>query len=68
MDVYPDHTFQPDAFVRRADMARSVSKVLELIAKRQPQLASAWRNPSRKFPDVAPGHELSGSALAVGLK
>jgi tetratricopeptide (TPR) repeat protein len=66
MDVYPNHTFLPDQVVRRAEMARSVGKVLELIAKRQPQLASAWRNPKRTFPDVAPGHlSYPAAALAV---
>ena len=67
MDVYPNHTFLPDAIVRRADMARSVSKVLDLIAKRQPQLAAAWRNPRRKFPDVPPGH-LSYPAAALSVE
>jgi tetratricopeptide (TPR) repeat protein len=67
MDVYPNHTFVPDAIVRRAEMARSVSKVLDLIAKRQPQLATAWRNPRRKFPDVPPGH-LSYPAVALSVE
>ena len=56
MEVYPNHTFQPDAVVRRADMARAVSRVLELIAQRNPQLAAAWRASQRKFPDLGPGH------------
>ncbi len=67
MDVYPNHTFVPDAIVRRAEMARSVSKVLDLIAKRQPQLAAAWRNPRRTFPDVPPGH-LSYPAAALSVE
>ena len=41
MEVYPNHTFQPDAVVRRADLARAVSRVLELVAQRNPQLAAA---------------------------
>lgn len=66
MDVYPNHTFQPEAPVRRADLARIVGKVLELVVKRRPQLAAAWRNPRRKFPDVAPGHlSFPAAALAV---
>jgi tetratricopeptide (TPR) repeat protein len=66
MEVYPNHTFQPDATVRRADLARAVSRVLELIAKRRPQLAAAWRNPRRKFPDLAPTHlSYPAAALAV---
>ena len=47
-------------------MARTVGKVLELIVKRRPQLAAAWRNPRRKFPDLAPGHlSYPAAALAV---
>jgi Flp pilus assembly protein TadD len=31
MDVYPNHTFQPAATVRRGDLARAVARVLELF-------------------------------------
>jgi len=31
MDLYPNHTFQPAARVRRADVARAVARVLELL-------------------------------------
>jgi tetratricopeptide (TPR) repeat protein len=34
VDVYPNHTFQPAATVRRGDLARAVARVLEL--SRQP--------------------------------
>jgi tetratricopeptide (TPR) repeat protein len=57
MEVYPNHTFQPDAVVRRADLAQAASHVLELIAARSPRLAASWRDPrNRKFPDVGPRH------------
>jgi hypothetical protein len=66
MEVYPNHTFQPDAVVRRADMARAVGRALELIAQRNPQLAAPWRASKRKFPDVGPGHlSYPTAALAV---
>jgi tetratricopeptide (TPR) repeat protein len=66
MEVYPNHTFQPDAAVRRVDLARAASRVLELIAKGNPQLAASWRNIRRKFPDLAPGHfSYPAAALAV---
>ena len=61
MEVYPNHTFQPDAIVRRVDMARAVSKVLDLIARRQPQLAASWRNVAAQVPGRgARPPELSG--------
>jgi tetratricopeptide (TPR) repeat protein len=66
MEVYPNHTFQPDAVVRRADMARAVGVVLELVAQRNPQLAAPWRGSKRTFPDVGPGHvNYPTAALAV---
>ena len=52
--------------VRRAEMARAVSRVLELVAQRNPQLAAAWRASQRKFPDLGPGHpNFPTAALAV---
>jgi hypothetical protein len=52
--------------VRRVDMARAVSKVLELIARQQPQLAAGWRKSRRKFPDVGPAHlSYPAASLAV---
>jgi tetratricopeptide (TPR) repeat protein len=66
MEPFPNHTFQPDQVVLRADLARAVSRTLNLIARRQPQLAAAWRNPRRKFPDVPAGHlSYPAAALAV---
>ena len=66
MDVYPNHTFQPDAIVRRGDLARTSSRVLELIAKMNPSLAVSWRNVRRKFPDLPPSHfTYRAAALAV---
>jgi tetratricopeptide (TPR) repeat protein len=57
MEVFPNHTFQPDAVVRRVDLAQAASQVLELIASRNPQLGAQWRNArERKFPDVGPRH------------
>ncbi len=31
MDVYPNHTFQPGAIVRRSDVARALGRVLDLL-------------------------------------
>ena len=35
MEVYPNHTFQPNAVVRRGDLAQAASKALSLIAAEQ---------------------------------
>ena len=66
MEVYPNHTFQPDEVVHRGDLARAVSEVLEHIAARNPQLAAGWRSPRRKLPDVGTGHlDYPAVSLAV---
>jgi hypothetical protein len=47
MDVYPNHTFQPRATVRRADLARAVSRVLaRLGARTRPGPAPTDMRPS----------------------
>jgi tetratricopeptide (TPR) repeat protein len=67
MEVYPNHTFQPAAVVRRADLAETASRVLSLIAAENPQLAASWRSARRKFPDVSPAH-LSYPAASVAVE
>jgi tetratricopeptide (TPR) repeat protein len=65
MEVYPNHTFQPGAIVRRADLAQAASRVLQIIAARNPQLGAAWRDSSRrKFADLGPRH-LSHPAVSL---
>ena len=67
MEVYPNHTFQPDAVVRRGDLAQAAGNVLELIASRNPSLAQAWRDPRQKFADLGPRHlRYPAVSLAVG--
>ena len=56
MEVYPNHTFQPNAIVRRSDLAQAASRALTLIAATNPRLASSLRSARGKFPDVPPGH------------
>lgn len=56
MEVYPNHTFQPDAIVRRGDLAQAASRALSMIATANPRSNPSWRNARRKFPDVSPGH------------
>jgi tetratricopeptide (TPR) repeat protein len=66
LEAYPNHTFQPEAVVRRLDLASAASQALSLIAGENPRLAAAWRNPRRRFPDVPPGHlNYAAAALVV---
>ena len=48
MDVYPNHTFQPRATVRRGELARALSRVLTRLG---------WRGPPGPAPsDMRPSH------------
>ncbi len=67
MEVYPNHTFQPAALVRRGDLADAASRVLSLIAAEKPALGSTWRNGKRQFADVPPTH-LSYPAASVSVE
>ncbi len=56
MDVFPNHTFQPGALVRRGDLAHAVSQVLAHIAAEKPKLAEKWRDARPRFADLSPSH------------
>lgn len=66
MEVYPNHTFQPGAGVRRSDLAQAASRVLTLIGREKPTLGAAWKNSSkRRFLDVSQGHPAYAAASLV---
>jgi tetratricopeptide (TPR) repeat protein len=48
MDVYPNHTFQPGAVVRRADLARAVARTLDSLG--------LPRSPGPAPTDMSPSH------------
>jgi tetratricopeptide (TPR) repeat protein len=62
MDVYPNHTFQPGALVRRVDLARAASRVLDRLG---------WPRSSGPAPgDMSPSHldhEAVTRVLGAGL-
>lgn len=62
IEPFPNHTFQPNAVVRRGDLAQAVSHVLAFIGAEKPKLADKWRDPRPKFADVGPSHLLYASA------
>jgi tetratricopeptide (TPR) repeat protein len=67
METYANHTFQPNALVRRVDLAFAVSRALSLIAAERPRQAETWRGARVRFPDLPPGH-LSYPAAAVAVQ
>jgi hypothetical protein len=56
IEPFANHSFQPRAVVRRADLAQTVSRLLARIARRSPKLADAWESTQVAFPDLAPSH------------
>jgi Tfp pilus assembly protein PilF len=65
LEVYPNHTFQPNALVRRGELAQAASKALTLISAGNPRVAASLRNARGKFADVPPGHLSYQAASAV---
>jgi tetratricopeptide (TPR) repeat protein len=62
MAVYPNHTFQPGAVVRRGDLARALQQVLDLLGYPQapvPGLADLTRSSLHFYP--------AGRVVAAGL-
>jgi tetratricopeptide (TPR) repeat protein len=62
MDVYPNHTFQPGAVVRRADLARASARVLDRLG---------WPRAAGPAPaDMSPSHldyEAVSRAVGAGI-
>lgn len=56
MEPFANHTFQPNATVRRGDLAGAASRVLTLIGADKPKLAVRWRDPRPRFTDLSPTH------------
>jgi tetratricopeptide (TPR) repeat protein len=66
MEVYPNHTFQPAAEVRRGDFAETLARAIEVVAIRQPDDGRKWRETQPRFQDLGAGHpSYPAAALAV---
>ena len=62
MAVYPNHTFQPGAIVRRGDLARALQHILDLLGQAPtpaPELADLSRSSLHYYP--------AGRVVAAGL-
>lgn len=70
MEVYPNHTFQPDATVRRGEVARAVAALLDVIGRRNPAAAQQWTGTLVSFTDLSSNHLLYPAAsrsVAAGI-
>lgn len=65
MNPLPNHTFQPGAPVRRGELAQVVSRLLVVIARKDPALAAAWTGKRLAFSDLGAGHVMHGPASAA---
>jgi len=66
MEVFPNHTFQPGATVRRSDLARVVGMIHERVRASDPAAAARWRGRTVEITDVAAGNAVREAAdLAV---
>ena len=52
IEVYPNHTFQPNAGMTRGEFAAVVTRVLNLVATRTPATALPWKDARLAFADV----------------
>ena len=67
MEPFANHAFQPRTIVRRADLAQTTAKVLELIGASQPAVAKAWESARPRFTDLAPTHlAYPAASMSVG--
>jgi len=70
MEVYPNHTFQPAAGVRRGELARAVSQLLNQIARRNAAIAQRWTGALVSFRDLSSNHLLypdASRSVAAGI-
>lgn len=67
MDPYPNHQFQPQARVRRAELALAVSRLLAVLGAKNPRALQQWRDARPRFGDLPPTHlGYPSAALSVG--
>jgi tetratricopeptide (TPR) repeat protein len=66
MEPFANHTFQPSAPIRRADLAQVIWRIAADLAAGQPQELARWRASNPTLADVPRGH-LAYAAIAGAL-
>ena len=70
IEPFDNHTFQPRAVVRRADLAVAMSRLLARLATQDPIRARSWQAARMKFSDLTPTHlayPSASMAVAAGV-
>jgi tetratricopeptide (TPR) repeat protein len=66
LDIYANHTFQPSAPVRRADLARAIAELITLVGAARPADLTRWRGMHPAFADLPTTHlQYRTAALSV---
>lgn len=66
MEVLPNHTFQPAATVRRADLAKVIEQLLAVLAAERQIDLGRWRASRPRFTDLPPTNLFyNAAALAI---
>jgi tetratricopeptide (TPR) repeat protein len=66
MEIFPNHTFQPGATVRRGDLARVVQELVTLVSGERPDEVTRWAAARPQFADLPPSNlYYRPAALAV---
>ena len=69
MEVFPNHTFQPENVVDRGGLAQVVSRVLTLIASRDPVSGARWQAVREEFADIDSQHlQYRAASMAVAAE
>lgn len=67
MSIYPNHTFQPSASVRRGDLAATVAALLRIVGASRPADLARWQAVKPRFVDLSAAHvSYPAVSLAVG--
>lgn len=63
--AYPNHTFQPNGRMTRAELALAVQGALDLLASQGDRRADRWRRAQPVFSDLPPAHPAYPAAAQV---
>jgi tetratricopeptide (TPR) repeat protein len=66
MSIYPNHTFQPAATVRRADLASVVAALVRLVGTKRPADLQRWQAVRPRLTDV-PATHVSYRSIALAV-
>jgi hypothetical protein len=69
MDVFSNHTFQPDNIVKRSTLAEVVSRLLTVLSSERGSDLSRWKAMTPSFEDVpngSPAYAAAALSVAAG--